>query len=209
MSEEIEISARDELNEIAEALQEADRMEKEGKLAKDQVKPAFFELISEVVREEVPLQRQIVNVEPEADFDIEEWRAKNFPEWRVVAINGGPEGMEIILEENESFKKFEFVHNGFRFGRTIRMEGKGFEAEDFYNEINEALSGDEETDALALELLSCVEREEIVTWSVDEKKLEKLMAENSEVVPLIMKYLNPGVPKPALLPIKKAKEEDE
>lgn len=209
MSEHEEVSAKDELIEIAEALQEADRMEKEGKLAKENVRGPFFELISEVVREEVPLQRQTVTVEPNAEFEVEEWRAKEYPEWRVIAINGSADGMEIILEEDERYKKYEFNHNGFRFGRTIRMEGKGFEAEDFYNEVNEGLGGDSEGDELGLELLSCVTKQEVITYSVDEKKLAKLMAENPEVVPFVQKFINPGVPTPALLPIKKAKEEDE
>lgn len=205
---ETEVSAKEELIEIAEALQEADRMEKEGKLAKENVRGPFFELISEVVREEVPLQRQTVEVEPDENFEIEEWRAKEYPEWRVVAIDGHPEGMSILLEEDERYKKYEFVHNGWRFGRTTRMEGKGFEAEDFFNEVSDGLGGDSEGDELGLELLSCVTKHEVVTYEVNEKKLTKLMAENPEIVPFVQKFINPGIPKPALLPIKEAKEEE-
>jgi hypothetical protein len=202
-----EILAKDELFELAEALHAADKMEKEGKLAKENVRGPFFELITEVVRDEVQLQRQTVEVEADEDWEVETWRAQNYPEWRVVAINGHSEGMSIVLEENEAFKKYEFVHDGFRFGRTIRMEGAGFEVEQFYQDLLDAYDPD---DAEVLEdLLSCVEKQEVVTYSIDEKKLQKVMKERPETVAWVQRYINPGVPKPALLPIKKAKEEDE
>lgn len=200
-----EVSARDELYDLAEALHDADKMEKTGKSVKEQLRDPFFTLISEVVREEVPLARQTVEVEINEGFDIDKWRALNYPEWRIVALDQNtPDEMLITLEENEAFKKFEFTHNGFRYGRQIRFKGGGFDAEGFVKMTN-----DIEDDALAEMLLDCIGEETVVVYSLDEAKAIKLMAEMPEMTAYFQDYTLPGKPEVAFLPIKAAKEEEE
>lgn len=210
------LSAREELYEIAELLHDADVREKGAKAEKEAVRGPFFDLISEIIREEVPLARKTVTVElPPIEevryFDQEEWRKFHYPEWSIVAIQpesddeGGPATRhKITLEENDQFKKFEFVHGGFRFGRTIRMEGKDFKAADFWKDMKKA---DKTLDAKLKKALQTVVAEKIVTvYEVDEAKAMQLMADHPETVAIFQKYMFPGTPKPALLPIKEVKE---
>lgn len=207
-----EVTAKEELFELAEVLHDADKMEKTGKAAKEQIKPAFFELISEVVRDEIPLARQTVEVETTEEFDAQEWRARNYPEWRIVAIDAHPEGLTVTLEENEAFKKYEFTHDGFRYGRQIRMKDGGFDAEGFaqrLRDITDEELGEVEQQAIRAALQDCVSAEIITVYSVDEKALLKVMNEWPETVALIQEYTVPGRPEVALLPIKAAKEEEE
>lgn len=205
------LTARQELEEIAELLREADQTEKEAKAQKEQARGPFFELISEVVREEVPLARKTVTVDLDADFDVEVWRSFNYPEWRVVAFTpeadeeGPATRAKITVEENEDFKKFEFVVNGFKFGRTIRMEGKEFKAESFQG----AVKADTTLDKKVKTLLNKVVTKKLVpVFEVDEDKAVAIMAEYPETVALFQQFMFPGTPKPALLPIKKAKDAD-
>lgn len=202
-----EILVWDELYEVADAIRLADQAEKKGKAQKEGLRGAYFALISEIIRNEVPLATQTVVVE--GDFDLDSWRAREYPEWRVVGVDNSPEGTVITLEENEDFKKFEFVYGGYKFGRQIRFKGAGFDAEAFYTAVSDGLSGDEETDELGLELLSCVTLQLVPTYELDEAKAMKIMADHPETVTLFQEHTNPGTPEPALLPIRVAKEEDE
>lgn len=209
-----EVTAREELYEIAEVLREASENEKKFKALKEEVRAPFFELISEIVREEIPLARQTVDVEVDNNFDPQVWRAQNYPEWRIVALNQEQPGvMQITLEENEAFKKYTFIHNGFRYGRTTRMEGAGFDAEGFAKEVEvqegQAEWNDQRPSGMVEALASCVKTEVVTTYTLDEAKAMKVMAEYPETVALFQQFTNPGTPKPALLPIKMAKEEDE
>ena len=220
-----ELTARQELEEIALLLQEADSEEKAHKREKELLRGPFFDLISEIVREEIPLARKTETVQVDEDFDPERWRAFNYPDWRIVAMQPESDGegaatrMQITVEENEELKKYEFVANGFKFGRTIRMEGRDFKAESFYKEIQAARlnerMGKHDHPLLALgddvlnHLEVVVTKELVPTFKVDEDKAIEIMAEYPETVALFQKYTFPGTPKPALLPIKKAKNEDE
>lgn len=211
MSEEM--TARDELYEIAEFLREADQDEKDGKARKEKLRGAFFELISEIVREEIPLATQSVEIEMGKDFDPEAWCRREYPEWRVVAVQPTPDGTAVItIEENEDFKKFEFVYDGFKFGRTIRMDGKGFDAQRFYEDITESKFLEwylaEDPDEL-LEILDGVVYKQVVyEYVFDEAKAQQVMADHPETVAIFQRYLNPGTPKPTLLPIKPVKDQE-
>lgn len=203
---ETTLTAREELYELAEILRAADEAEKEAKDAKAEVRGPFFELISEVVRDEIPLARKNITVTMDEDFDPEDWRKREFPEWRIAAIQPNADGTAVItVEENEEFKKFEFVHDGFKFGRTIRREGAGFDAEGFYDEVSRAAAelGDSgDTD----DLLSCIKVKTVTVYELDEAKATQIMADQPETVVIFQKYTNPGTPKVALLPIKAIKE---
>lgn len=204
-----EVLAWDELHEVADEIRQADAAEKKAKAKKESLRGAYFALISEIVREEVPLAKKTVVVEGE--FDLDAWRAHEYPEWRVVSIDNASddEGIKtkIVLEENEDFKKFEFVHDGYKYGRQIRMKGAGFDTEAFWKEIDEWFTGDDAEVATAL--AGCVEKEVVTVYSLDEAKAMKVMADYPETVTLFQKHTNPGTPEPALLPIRVAKEEDE
>lgn len=208
----VEMTARQELEEIGEVLREADEAEKAAKTLKDDVKGPFFELISEVVREEVALATKVVTVElPEGeDFDSERWRAYNEPLWNIVGIQPEADGkgpatrFVITLEESDQFKKFEFVVNGYKMGRSIRMDGKGFDVEDFLAAVKERKL----PAATKKALLSTVSMKPIVVYDFDEAQATALMAEQPETVAIFQEFINPGTPKAALLPIKEVKEKD-
>lgn len=210
-----ELSAREELYEIAEQLQEAINREKKAKGEKEILRGPFFQLISEIVREEIPLARQVVEVPNDTEFDAKSWREKNYPEWRIVGIDASPieELLRITLEENEDFKKYEFTHDGFKYGRTIRMKDAYFDAEGFSKEIDmqqgQAEWNDQRPSGMVEALASCVRKEVVTTYVLDEVKAKKVMAEYPETVALFQKFAHPGRPEPALLPIKVAKEEEE
>lgn len=212
-----ELSAREELEEIAALLHDADIQEKEGKAMKEQIRPAFFDLISEVVREEIPLARRIERVD-DPNVDPEEWRAFNFPAWRIAAIQPDENGYDVTLEENEGLVKFEFEVGGYKFGRTIRMEGRDFKAESFHEELRRARLAQKKNDEHPLlelgdEVLNHLEvvvtKEMVPTYKVDEDKAVEIMADYPETVALFQKYMFPGTPKPALMPIKQAKTKEE
>ena len=208
MSDDIEVTARQELNEIAEVLRQASEKEKEFKALKEEVRGPFFELISEIVREEIPLATLVVFVPNEDTFDIRTWAALNYPEYRVISVDAveDQDGMNITLQENEIFKKFEFNHDGFKYGRTIRMKGAGFDAEGFYKMLGSDLDLDHE---LALKLAEAVTKQTVVTYEVDEAKALEVMADYPETVVWFQKYQRPGTPEVALLPIRPVKEGEE
>lgn len=210
MSDEQEMTARDELEEIAEFLHSADTDEKEAKAAKEKLRPIFFDLISEVVREEIPLARKTVRVD-DPNMDPKDWVAFNEPTMRIVAIQPDKDGWEATLEENESLVKFEFEVGGYKFGRTIRMEGKDFKAEALY----EALRSDDEEDLAIFDgiedevidkLGEVVQEREVVIYEVNENLAMKVMTEHPETMAVFQRFMFPGTPKPALMPIKAVKE---
>lgn len=204
-----EATAREELEEIAALLHAADLKEKEGKEEKELIRPAFFELISEVVREEIPLARKVETIEMDENFDPEKWRAFNYPAWRIVAIEASEDGTATItLEENEGLVKFEFEVGGYKFGRQIRMEGKDFKSEAFYKKVHAAkLDGvsREAREALA----KVVTKEMVPVYTVDEDEALRVMTEYPDTVALFQQFMFPGTPKPALMPIKKVKDTTE
>lgn len=209
-----ELTARDELYEIAELLREADEVEKEAKARKSEVRGPFLDLISEVVREEIPLATKTVTVEidPDVAFDAREWQRREYPEWEVIAVQPEADGdgpatrVKITIRESDEFKKFEFVHNGFKFGRTVRMDGAGFDAEGFYNEVDGVLADPE--DEVGHAMLNCVKTKTVTVYEFDEAKAVKVMADHPETVTVFQKYIIPGTPKVALLPIKAVKEHE-
>lgn len=204
------MTARDELNEIAELLHDADMREKEAKAEKETVRGPFFDLISEVVREEIPLARKtvIVEIDPTAAFNSESWRAFHYPTWNVVAIQpesddgGAATRMVVTLEESDQHKKFEFEHGGYKFGRTIRMEGKSFSAEGLFKDVHSTKF----PEGIRTLLSNIVTEKKVTTYEVDEDQALKLMAEHPEVVAILQGYMFPGRPTPALIPIKAVKE---
>lgn len=203
---DVELTAREELEEVAALLHDADIQEKEAKEMKEQIRPAFFDLISEVVREEIPLARKVETVEMDDNFDPEKWREFNYPAWRIIAIEANQDGTATItLEENENLVKFEFEVGGYKFGRQIRMEGKDFKSEAFYAKVHAAkLDGvsREAREALA----KVVTKEMVPVYSVDEDEALRVMTEYPDTVALFQQFMFPGTPKPALMPIKKVKD---
>lgn len=216
--DEQELTAREELEEIAVWLHDADLDEKEAKARKEKIRPAFLALISEVVREEIPLARKTVRVD-DPNIDPEDWRAFNEPAWRIVAVTPDADGYDLTLEENEDLVKYEFEVGGFKFGRQIRMEGKDFKAEAFYNEIVKAQMasnmGKEHPllEMFSLEVLNHLEvvvsKKQVPVYEVDEDKALELMTEYPETVAFFQQFMFPGTPKPALMPIKQLKEKNE
>jgi len=204
------LSAREELELLAQSYQVADVQEKGAKKEKETLRGPFLDLMSEVVRDEIPLGRvnETVTDEELAAYggDFENWRARNFPEWTIVGV-AHEEGRAIVtLEENDAFKKFEFSVGGFKFGRTFKMVDSNFEAERYANEVPKL--DDIPRDVLK-KLIDCVTSKTIVTYALDETKAEEVMADHPETLRIFQEYLDPGKPQVALLPIRKVKEDEE
>ena len=200
------ISAQDELREVAEIYREADEQEKEAADVKKSARGPLLDLMSEVVREEVTLQQRNEEVEVDEDFDVETWRKRNFPTWNVVGVQPTTEGTYIItLEESDQFKKYEFTHGGFKFGRTVRMKDAGFEVEAFKEHVSQMIDQDEVKDLL----LGTIKEKQVIEYVFDEGAANALMADRPELVPVFQQFVNPGRPEVSLLPIKPVKESDE
>lgn len=192
------LTAKKELYEIAEFLQEADRKEKEGKAYKEEVRGPFMELISEVIREEIPLERKAVEI-PYANDPIE-YIQRNYPEWKIIGIETELVHDEIVtvalLEEEESLKKYEFIHNGFRFGRTLRQGTPSFDAEKYYKDWEGYP-----------DYQTIIKVETVTTYSLDEKKAQKMMVNNPGIKDTLENYITRPKPTVSLLPIKAVEEE--
>lgn len=209
-----ELTLREELYEIAEIYGDADWQEKTAKATKDRVKGPMLELMSEVVREEIPLARQVIEVTNEEasryDYDYEKWAASQWPEWRVVGILPTHDELaEITLEENDALKKFEFVVNGKKYGRTIAMVGADFDAEGFYTSL-QATSAEEfdlDPDAIVA-ALDTVTKEVVTVYTFNEKAAQKVIAEHPEMLPYFEEFTSIGVPQVRMIPIKEVKEEE-
>ena len=199
-----ELSPREELYEIAEIYGEADVQEKSAKATKDRVKGPMLELMSEVVREEIPLARQVIEVENDEasryDYDYEKWCAAQYPEWRVVGLLPSEGKADVTIEERDDLKKFEFVVNGKKYGRTVAMVGADFDAEGLY---------EYEDGSKAAELArEAVTRREVIVYEFDEKKAQAIMAEFPETLAIFEEFTSIGVPQVRMIPIKEIKEEE-
>lgn len=204
-----EITARDELMEVAEEYRLADETEKKAKGEKDTLKPAYLDLITEVVTEEVELAQKSVTVTNEEveDFGgLDAWMMHEHPGW-VVLIETLNEGQwELLITENAKLVKYEFVTpEGYKMGRTVRMVGETFETERLYKDMAEAMTKDQISRPLGAEIMDCITTEIVTTYSLDAKKAKKLMETHPQTVPIFQKYAFPGTPQVAVLPIKLAR----
>lgn len=207
-----EMSARQELEELAEIYREADTQEKDWKAAKTEIRGPLLELMSEVVREEVPLAKRTEIVTDEelarCGGDYETWRARNFPEWNLVGIMPEPSERQakVTLEEDDQLKKFTFTVNGHKYGRTFKLVGGHFRAEEFRAEVAQR---DDITRPLLAKLLETVKVETKVEYTFDEEAAIALMADHPELTAIFQEYTAPGTPQVSLLPIKAVKETEE
>lgn len=208
--DEIELTALEELQEFATLLREGDEQMKAGEALKESAKQPFLELISEVVRSEVPLVREVKlvqNTELERfGYDYDKWAAAKYPTWTVVAVEVGEPNVStnIAIEESDKYKKYEFEFDGYKFGRTTAMKGKSFDTDGFLDAIKEL-----KPLALRKKLQALVTEETVVVKKFNEAKATKLMADDSEAVAYIQDFINEGVPEVRLLPIKPVKETEE
>jgi hypothetical protein len=196
---------RDELYELAELYHEADIQEKGGKAEKAIYREPLLSLMTDIVREEVPLARQTIKVANASleryGFDYRAWCQDQYPTWTVVEVEGAPADITAItIEENPDLKKYEFVHDGFKFGRTVQMSAPSFDAERFYNDFKKDSSWKHLTD--------CVEVETITVYKFNETKASAVMAEYPKVKDIFQEYIEGGKPTIKLLPITAIQEED-
>lgn len=201
------LSAREELEQVAREYQTNDAQEKSAKKEKENLRPALLDLMSEVVRDEIPLARRTEVVKDEelerSQGDFETWRARNFPEWTIVGVEPKKGEATVVLEENDALKKFEFQSGGFKFGRTFKMVGGDFRSKDFLDEV--AKRDDIKRDVLG-QLLKTVKTEVVTTYEFDEKAATALMEAHPETVAIFQEYTDPGKPQVSLLPISVVKE---
>lgn len=205
-------STRDELYELAKTYGKADAEEKDAKKAKERTKGPMLELMTAVVREEIPLARETVIVTDDDavlfEWDWRKWCERHYPEWRVVNIEPAEGQTSITIEENEALKKFEFVVDGKKYGRIVAMVESEFFAEEFYKTISE----DEEaivieSDEAAEAALRCINVNTITTYTLDEEAAEAAIADYPELVPVFQRFSTLGKPQVRLIPIKVVKEE--
>ena len=191
------LSAREELYLVAQHYQEADIQEKAAKKEKETWRGPLFELMTEIVRDEIPLAKKTIEVPMEQD--PREYCAQRYPDWVVVSIEVPDSNVKLIyqvtIEENPDLKKFEFVHDGFKFGRTVDTGSPVFDAEGLYNNHPD--------------LRDLIDVEVMTTYSIKESKAQAAMAEHPELKDVFQAYIKVPVPKPKLLPIRPIKEDEE
>jgi len=204
--------ARQHLYDLSEEYGNADVTEKAAKKVKEENKPLMLGLMTEIVREEIPLATELVTVtDAEAarfDFEWKDWCAVNYPGWRVSAL-APEEGQTVVtIEEDETFKKFEFVYEGKKYGRTVAMVGAEFDAAGFLawlEEYSEDAGISEEAFDAAF---NSVELETVIKFTLDESAAEKVIADYPELLPIYQQHSSPGTPQVRLIPIKTVKEEE-
>jgi len=187
-----ELTAREELYEIARQLEWCDQEEKHYKELKEKVRPAFLDLITEVVVDEIPLATKVVQVDNDTKGELESWRLANYPDWLITDTVQNDDGWDVVLEEDPKLKKFEFVVDGKKFGRTVATPTPSFDAERFW-EAEEDLRDD---------LI-----ETVTVYKLNETKAAKLMAEKPEMKDIFEKYIKRSAPSVRLLPIRPVEEE--
>jgi len=204
-------SIREELYELAKSYGRADFKEKDAKKAKETIKGPMLALMTAVVREEIPLAREthFVTDDEAARFgyDWRKWCERNFPEWRVVNIEPSEGQTSVTVEENEDLKKFEFVVDHKKYGRTVAMVGAEFDAAGFLT----WLETDSESAGISEEAFEAafasVKEEIVVTFTLDESAAEEVIANYPELLPIYQQHSSPGTPQVRLIPIKEVKEE--
>jgi hypothetical protein len=192
------LTAQQELAELAELYREADEAEREAKSTKEKLRQPIFDLISEIVREEVPLARKSVRIERDVmsdvyEDDFEKWRLHHYPTWVIVNIESNADNYNITIEEDPAYVKFEFQVGNFRIGRTISTPTPVFDAERFVQDNPE--------------LYYLVDEEVKVVYTLNDVKASKYMADHPESKRIFERYIKVGSPNVKMLPIKQIEEE--
>lgn len=173
-------------------------MEKVAKAAKEQLRAPLFELMTEVVMEEIPLSRKkvVVSNDELADlygFEFEDWKAHNYPTWSIVGISAADDDNTIIeIEENPYYMKYEFEVGGFKYGRTTQTPTPTFDAEGLVKDHPE--------------LAELVEEETKIVYTLNDLKASRYMAEHPESKKVFEKYVKVGVPTVKMIPIREVTE---
>ncbi len=182
------LSARQELEAILDDFREADRKEKEGKKAKEKLKPTFMQLITEIIRDEEPLARKSFTVS--LYEDPREYVAINYPGWLVVSVEVEDGLYKITIEEDPEVKKYEVTFHGYKYGRTVVEGPTTMDVDRLWEEHPE--------------LRDIMIEEKI--HSIDESKAKAKMVEDPSVKTIFDQYIEVGPPTVKLLPITKVKE---
>lgn len=199
----IDLTAREELYEVASQYKKWNLAESEAKKKKDAFRTPLLDLITEVVDDEVPLRTIVEYLDPQlypSDEDVESWRAIYFPEYEIVdqEIDGD---LKVSLKEDPTLRKFRFIYDGNVFGRTFSVSGESFKAKDFLDDIPfDHPLGDE--------LAGCIKVETVTTYTLDEDKAKELTNKNPDLRDLFQDYTIPGKLAVKLLPITKAKGDE-
>ena len=183
-----ELTAFEELAELAEAYRQADEAEKAEKKLKEQLYPAIMELITDVVKETIPLAQKKVKWDDPERREVDSWLEIHHPGWRFVESVSTD---EILIEEDPELMKFEFDVEGYKFGRTVSHGAPSFDIKGF-------IDNEPELEDLV---------EETITYSLDEKKAASYLAEHPDSQTVFERYTVPGKVTPKLLPIRPIKEE--
>lgn len=199
------------LESIATSYRELDAVEKLAKKRKDKLRPLFLASMTDTVSDTRPPEEINFTLGPE-DLDVHRgdvraWAAHEYPTFRVERFSTADgEEYEVWLEEILDLAKYEFEVEGFKFGRTVRMEGAEFKADEFEAWLEE--EGDLEEDVWAA-LSQCIEPEEQRILHFKEERAIEVMGEFPETMPIFQRFSFTGTPKVQLLPIKEIKAESE
>jgi len=193
-------TAREELTELAELYLEADIKEKAAKQQKELLRGPIMELISEVVRDEVPLATKVVpadkaEVDDVYGGDVRAWLAMHHPEWTLLNATTDGETFTLEIQENDSLVKFEFAVGDYKFGRTTSTSAPTIDAG--------ALREDEQFQALGAEDVVV----EHTIYELDEKAATRFMVANPESATVFARHTTPGKVSARLLPFSQLKED--
>jgi hypothetical protein len=197
------LSAKGELAELSRAYLEADREEKAAKAQKEVLRGPIMELISEVVREEVPLATKTVAIprgEMHSAFegDVRKWAALRYPEWTVESVTVNEAAYEVSLQESDQLARYEFEVDGFKFGRTVSKAAPEVDADALREDPDFVELG-----AAAEDLIV-----ETTTYDLDGKKASRFLLANPESGPVFSRHTRPGQVSARLLPFTAITRED-
>lgn len=199
------------LESIATSYRELDAVEKLAKSRKEKLRPLFLLAMTDAVGDLREPEEINFTLGPE-DLDVHRgdvraWAAHEYPTFRVERFSTA-DGIEyeVWLEEVLDLAKYEFEVEGFKFGRTVRMEGAEFKADEFEEWLEQ--DGDLEEEIWTA-LSGCIEPEEQRILHFKEDQAIEVMGKYPETMPIFQRFSFTGTPKVQLLPIKEAKEESE
>ena len=201
------------IEDYAKAYRALDAQEKAAKKAKEDLRGPFFALMTQQVRQEEELQKEILEVPNEevARFnnDPREWCLFYYPTYTVENLAFDGKIWKIVLQENPELKPLEFEVDGYKLGRSISLVGAEFKIDEFDRWIGSEEAEERFDEATLDALADCVIEVREPTYSFDEDTARDLIAEKPELIDVFQRFSYAGKPQVKFLPVTKAKTEEE
>lgn len=140
---------------------------------------------------------------------VHKYVAKFYPDYTVDALETHDgANYRVTIVENPELKKFTFVYDGKKYGRTYSLQGADFDVEGFYEFLRNPGPefDDENFDAMFQELDKCIGVKQV--WTFDEAAAQEAVDAYPEALKLFERFTSIGKPSARLTPITAARNEE-